>query len=101
MLHSIAGDINIDYIYKDLNPIHIDMLKKYKLLVIDNNYEQHIDQVTRRTEGPRNSNGGTCLDHIITNKHFKPEKTIVLDVVDKKISDHHITITTGPLNFLN
>ena len=57
-----------------------------------NKYEQNINQVTRRTESPRNSNGGTCLDHIITNKHFKPEETIVLDVVNKQISDHYITM---------
>ena len=54
----------------------------YKNLIEYHGFKQNIEGVTRRF-----GNGGTCIDHIITNFHLLQK-----GILHKNISDHQVTM---------
>ena len=83
----IAGDMNLDTL-KDQR-----YSNQYKNLLKDHGWTENIIEVTH--EYP-NKEGGTCIDHIITNKNFNETfvdvKNFIKTKKDPEISDHKVTM---------
>ena len=73
----LTGDLNINFMNDEE-----DYIKVYKGRIEHHGFKQNIEGVTRRL-----GNGGTCIDHIITNFH-----PLQKGILHKNISDHQVTM---------
>lgn len=85
----IAGDMNLNTLKDDRR----GYCTKYKNLLQNHGWTENINEVTHVAG---NTEGGTCIDHIITNKNFnetfEERKNFEKTKMDPEISDHKVTM---------
>ena len=85
----IAGDMNLNTLKDDRR----GYCTKYKNLLKNHGWTENINEITHVAG---NTEGGTCIDHIITNKNFnetfEERKNFEKTKMDPEISDHKVTM---------